>query len=161
MDNVLSSTPTADGGNRGQSEVPGAQHRQQFMHPADGVLRSEGWQQISAHLGEFQTAMQDMQRPIVQDGSPPSAQPIHEEFKQHYYAGGADISALYGGQTPTPECFDHSQYLPMNANFYMPPGAGLPYMDPYGLMNPAALPPLTAPVLPKKATSKKSRSPCC
>eukprot|EP01066_Platyproteum_vivax_P006653 Platyproteum_vivax@DN2400_c0_g1_i1.p1 len=51
------------------------------------------------------------------------------------------------------------QYMPIGASFYMPAGTGMPYMDPYGVMNSAALPPLLPPQ-PKKQPKKKSRN-CC
>lgn len=157
------STPTERaGGVRGLQE---AMHQQQPLLPGATGGGQDGWAQITQNLAEFQTTMQDMQRPITHDetGAPVPQHPDLNvnDFPQHYYATNADISALYGGQAPTPGFFDQIQYLPMNANFYMPPGAGLPYMDPYGLMNPAALPPLTAPMVPKKATPKKERSRCC
>eukprot|EP01066_Platyproteum_vivax_P005567 Platyproteum_vivax@DN17085_c0_g1_i1.p1 len=51
------------------------------------------------------------------------------------------------------------QYMPVGASFYMPAGTGMPYMDPYGMMNSAALPPLLPPQ-PKKQPKKKTRN-CC
>lgn len=106
--------------------------------------QAPGWDQVHAQLGEFKSAVQQM-----------------GTEQQRYYTGKQAIAALYGGQEPTPGYFDGVQYLPMNANFYMPPGAGLPYMDPYGIMNPGALPPVM-PVAPvKKPVSKKEKARFC
>lgn len=93
--------------------VPSGIYSQQITVP-NGT--GSGWEQVHHHVSEFGNQMADMS----------------QYDPQKYYTGESAISALYGGVKPPVGFFDQMQYLPMNANFYIPPGSGLPYMDPYG-----------------------------
>lgn len=73
-------------------------------------------------------------------------------------SGGLESFQVQNPPGVTPPYNIQSPYLPVGASFYMPAGTGMAYMDPYGMMNPAAVPSVAP--QPKKQPKKKSRN-CC